>query len=238
MFELVKLFQIEEPQECRIRRRLNRFVVLIDVGADEHRAHITNTGRLSEFMIAGQRAFCFRTYHQGKTDFRLFAIEEQGLGALIDTWLQMAAFEVALNRGLIPWLSNCSIVKRNAQLGASRIDYLLTDQDEALYLEVKSAVLRQGTYAMYPDCPSERGRKHIRELIRVVRTGVQANVVFMAALPNVAAFKPNRAADPELYDAMKVARITGVDLRALGLFYHPGDAWVYLYDPELPVRIG
>ncbi|HDS45680.1 MAG TPA: DNA/RNA nuclease SfsA [Methanomicrobia archaeon] len=238
MPELVKLFQIEDPLECRIRERLNRFVVLIAAGEREYRAHLTNTGRLSEFMITGQRAFCFKTYHPGTTDFRLFAIEEHGLGALIDTWLQMTAFEVALNSGRIPWLANCGIVKRNAQLGASRIDYLLTCGGTALYLEVKSAVLREGTYALYPDCPSERGRKHIRELLRIARDGVQAKLVFMAALPNVTAFKPNRGADLELFEALKVARDSGVDLKALGLYYHPDDAWVYLYDPELPVSLG
>jgi sugar fermentation stimulation protein A len=238
MPELTKLFQIEDPHECRIRERLNRFVVLIEVGGRAYRAHITNTGRLSEFMITGQRAFCFRTYHQGTTDFRLFAIEEQRLGALIDTWLQMTAFEVALDSGRIPWLSNCKRVKRNAQLGAARIDYLLACGGEALYLEVKSAVLRAGTYALYPDCPSERGRRHIRELMRIARADVQAKLVFMAALPNVTAFKPNRAVDHELFEALTVARHSGVDLKALGLFYHPDDAWVYLYDPELTVSLG
>ncbi len=235
MPELVKLLQIEDPQECRILERLNRFVVRIEVEARDYRAHITNTGRLSEFMHAGQRAFCFRTSHQGTTDFRLFAIAEQGRGALIDTWLQMAAFEVALAKRSIPWLPDCSILKRNVQLGASRIDYLLACRGGVRYLEVKSAALRDGTYALYPDCPSERGRKHIRELTRVARAGGQAKVVFMAALPHVTAFRPNRAADPALYDALQVARSSGVDLRALGLFYHPGDGWVYLYDPELPV---
>ncbi|MGC9443837.1 MAG: DNA/RNA nuclease SfsA [Candidatus Methanospirareceae archaeon] len=234
---MTKLFQIEDPQECSIQERLNRFVVRIELAGREYRAHITNTGRLSEFMLIGQRAFCFRTYHQGTTDFRLFAVEEHALGALIDTWLQMASLEVALDGGRIPWLANCSRVKRNAQLGASRIDYLLACRGEALYLEVKSAVLREGTYAMYPDCPSERGRKHVRELMRIARDGKQAKVVFMAALPNVTAFKPNRAADFELFEVLKEARRSGVDLRALGLFYHPGDAWVYLYDPELPVRL-
>lgn len=238
MPELKKLLQIEDPQECSIQERLNRFVVRIELGGREYRAHITNTGRLSEFMITNQRAFCFRTAHQGTTDFRLFAVEEHGQGALIDTWLQMTAFEVALDKDLIPWLSNCRRVKRNAQLGVSRIDYLLTCGGEVQYLEVKSAVLREGTYAMYPDCPSDRGRKHIRELMRIARDGVQAKVVFMAALPYVTAFKPNRAADFELFEALKVARHCGVDLKAIGLFYHPDDAGVYLYDPELPVRLG
>ncbi|MBN1763427.1 MAG: DNA/RNA nuclease SfsA [Methanomicrobia archaeon] len=242
MKESTRLIRIENPQECRIIERLNRFVVLIERDGTVYRAHITNTGRLLEFMVKGQKAFCFKTpqqHHRGKTDCRLFAIEERGLGALIDTWLQMKAFEDALLRNLIPWLAGCRMRKRNAALGASRsrIDYLLECHDKQVYLEVKSAVLRDGAYAMYPDCPTERGRKHVRELTNYVRAGGTGIVVFVAALPYVRAFKPNRAADPKLSDALVVAQSSGVDVRALGLYYNPEDGWVYLFEQDLAVII-
>jgi sugar fermentation stimulation protein A len=240
MKEPTRLIRIENPQECRIIERLNRFVVLIERDGIEYRAHLTNTGRLLEFMVEGQKAFCFKTqHHQGKTDCRLFAIEERGLGALIDTWLQMKAFEEAVERNLIPWLAGCRMRKRNAVLGASRsrIDYLLECNGKEVYLEVKSAVLRDGAYAMYPDCPSERGRKHVRELTNYVGAGGTGIVVFMAALPYVRAFKPNRAADEKLYDAFEVAQSLGVDVRAIGLYYNPEDGWVYLFEPDLAVRL-
>ncbi|HUV03037.1 MAG TPA: DNA/RNA nuclease SfsA [Desulfobacteria bacterium] len=240
MKELTRLIRIENPQECRIIERLNRFVVLIERDGTVYRAHITNTGRLSEFMVKGQKAFCFKTqqHHQGKTDCRLFAIEERGLGALIDTWLQMKAFEEALQRNLVPWLAGCRMRKRNAVLGASRsrIDYLLECNGKEVYLEVKSAVLRDGAYAMYPDCPTERGRKHVRELTNYARAGGSGIVVFMAALPYVRAFTPNRAADPKLSDALVAAHTSGVDVRALGLYYNPEDGWVYLFEQDLAVE--
>lgn len=239
MKEPTKLIRIENPQECRIIERVNRFVVLIELEGTYHRAHITNTGRLMEFMVKGQQAFCFRTYHQGKTDFRLFAIADHGFGALIDTWLQMKAFEAALKRCHIPWLDGCRMRTRNALLGASRsrsrIDYLLDCHGKAVYLEVKSAVLRDGEYAMYPDCPSLRGRKHIRELSRYVKAGGTGILVFMAALPYVTAFTPNRAADAELFEALTAAHASGVDIRAIGLYYNPRDAFVYLVNPDLPI---
>jgi sugar fermentation stimulation protein A len=242
--EPTRLIRIEHPQECRIIERLNRFVVLIERDGTVYRAHLTNTGRLLEFMVEGQKAFCFKTqqhqhHHRGKTDCRLFAIADHGLGALIDTRLQMKAFEEALLRNLIPWLAGCRMRKRNAALGASRsrIDYILECQGTQVYLEVKSAVLRDGAYAMYPDCPTERGRKHVRELTNYAREGGTGIVVFMAALPYVRAFKPNRAADPKLYDALVVAHASGVDVRAIGLYYNPGDGWVYLFEPELEVKL-
>jgi sugar fermentation stimulation protein A len=239
MKEPTRLIRIENPQECRIIERLNRFVVLIERDGIEYRAHITNTGRLLEFMVKGQKAFCFKPqqHHRGKTDCRLFAIEERGLGALIDTWLQMKSFEEALLRNHIPWLASCRMRKRNAPLGTSRIDYLLDCQGEQVYLEVKSAVLRDGAYAMYPDCPTERGRKHVRELTNYARAGGTGIVVFMAALPYVQAFTPNRAADAKLYDALAAARSSGVDIRAIGLYYNPDDGWVYLFEPDLAVKL-
>ena len=232
-----RLVRIENARECHIIERLNRFVVTIITEGTEYRAHITNTGRLSEFMVNGKKAFCFRTHHQGKTDFRLFALEESGLGALIDTWLQMKAFEEALARNFIPWLAGCRMRKRNAPLGASRIDYLLECHGKKVYLEVKSAVLRDGAYAMYPDCPSERGRKHIHELADHVQNGGEGILLFMAALPHVTAFKPNKAADAKLYAALKEAHAVGIAIRAIGLYYNPADAWVYLVNSDLAVSL-
>jgi len=83
----IKLFRIDNPQECRIIERLNRFVVNIELKGNNHPAYINNTGRLHELLVKGKKAFCFRTQNTDKTDFRLFAIEESGLGALIDTQL-------------------------------------------------------------------------------------------------------------------------------------------------------
>jgi len=233
----INVFRIDNPLECSIIERLNRFVVMVEIKGTYHRAHINSTGRLSELLVKGKEAFCFRTQNQGKTDFRLFAIEESGLGALIDTNLQMKAFEKALERNLIPWLEGCCILKRNAQLGASRIDYLLECHGKAIYLEVKSAVLREGEYAMYPDCPSERGRKHIQELSGYVKESGEGILLFIAALPHVKVFKPNKAADVKLYQDLKEAHSSGVGIRAIGLYFDPKDACVYLFNPDLEINL-
>lgn len=153
-------------------------------------------------MVKGGQAFCFRAQNPGKTDFRLFAIEECELGALIDTQLQMKAFENCLEGNIIPWFEGCRILKRNARLGASRIDYLLDCNGKAVYLEVKSAVLREEEHAMYPDCASERGRKHIKELSSYAKEGGAGILLFIAALPHITVFKPNKRADAKLHDAL------------------------------------
>jgi sugar fermentation stimulation protein A len=237
MEEEKRIIRIENPRECRIIERLNRFVVTVENKGSNHPAHINNTGRLTELLVKGRQAFCFRTHHHSKTDFRLFAIEECGSGALIDTQLQMKAFEKSLDANLIPWLVGCRILKRNAKLGASRIDYLLDFNGKKVYLEVKSAVLREGDYAMYPDCPSDRGRKHIKELSSYAKEGEEGILLFITALPYVKAFKPNKRADAKLYEALTEAHASGVELRAIGLYYNPRDTFVYLFDPDLEVKL-
>ena len=232
-----KIVRLENPLECTIIERINRFVVKITVDGKPYKAYINNTGRLLEYLIRGKKGFCTRTKGKGKTDFRLFSIEESGLGAIIDTQLQMRAFEKTSEMKLIPWLKGCRILKRNAKLGRSLIDYLLECGGEKVYLEVKSAVLKMGEYAMYPDCPSSRGRKHIKDLTDYAKKGGSGIILFIAALPGVKAFKPNRSADPELYGSLLEAYKSGVDIRSIGLYYNPEDSFIHLSSPNLEVSL-
>lgn len=228
---------VTNPIECTIKRRLNRFVVEILVDDMPALACINNTGRLQGYLRPDNAGLCVKNRRPLKTAYRLFAIREKHLAALIDTQLQMKAFEKAVIMRLIPWLADYAILKRNVRLGSSIIDYLLINQESKIYLEVKSAVLREGHYAMYPDCPTERGRRHIGELIEYKANGGTAAILFIAALPDIKAFKPSRTADPELADLLLAAQKAGVWLRAIGLFYRPEDSQIYLYHPDLPVEL-
>jgi sugar fermentation stimulation protein A len=228
---------VGHPLECTIIQRLNRFVVEIKMDDSLHHACINNTGRLKDCLFYGNRGFCTMNVRPLKTSYRLFAIREGDLAAIIDTRLQMKAFEEAFAKGLMPRFHGCTILKRNVRLGNSIIDYLLGCSERRVYLEVKSAVLREGRYAMYPDCPSARGRRHVRELIHRQMAGEAAAVLFIAALPDVEASRPSWAADPDLCDLLIEARDTGVAITAVALLYNPGDCSVYLYHSDLPIEL-
>jgi sugar fermentation stimulation protein A len=90
---------------------------------------------------------------------------------------------------------------------------------------------------MYPDCPSERGRKHVQELSGYVKEGGEGILLFIAALPHVKMFKPNKAADAKLYEDLKESHASGVDIRAIGLYFNPKDACVYLFNPDLEINL-
>ncbi len=224
--------------ECEIVKRVNRFVVEVFINGRIEKAHVNNTGRLSEYMVMGRRAYCIKTRPR-KTGYRVFAIEDRKDAALIDTQLQMRAFERCLELKALPWL-DCTNFKRNQRVNSSLIDYLLFCP-EPLYLEVKSAVLRVGDTSMYPDCPTLRGRKHIAELIRLMETsvagGCKACVLFIAAVPRVKVFKPNWDVDAVIGKLLIRAKEAGVEIRAINLFYRPHEASVILVNPDLRVSI-
>jgi sugar fermentation stimulation protein A len=224
---------------CRFIKRLNRFVALVEVNGEIRKALVTNTGRLEEFMVEGKRAFCTPKIG-GKTDFVLVAFEDlEGKGAVIDTRTQAKAFERAVDLGLVPWLKDCSIKRREVTIGKSRLDYLFECPGGEIYAEMKSAVLRggeKGEYAMYPDCPSVRGQKHIRELIELSKRGTRAMIFFIGAMPGVEKFRPYEKGDPEIAVLLKEARRAGVGIHALSISLLP-DGRVVLERPELEVEV-
>ncbi len=232
-----KLLHLERPVPCSVIDRENRFVVNVQVDFEPARAHINNTGRLLEFMNPGQRAICLRHSKPLKTDYKLFAMEDRGRGAIIDTQLQMRAFERAIAEGLLPWLKGCQMINRNPRLGESVLDYALDCSGDEALVEVKSAALREGDFAMYPDCPSLRGRRHVRELAEHAVKGGRALLVFIAALPEVVSFRPCEWGDPEMPGLLQKAKEAGVELRAVSMHYNLEDSWIYLDNPDLPVKV-
>ncbi len=236
--EPIILKKIDDPIPCQIVKKLNRFVVLIEMEGREERAWINNTGRLTEFMIEGTLAYCHS--HEGKrTGYRLFAIAEQdGHGALIDTMYQMRSFERAVEDGRIPWLEGWKIIVKEPKLGKGKTDYKLESGDgvEAL-LEVKSAVLRVGDMASYPDCPTVRGQRHIRGLTEHVESGGKAFICFASALPGATGFTPYEAGDPQIPILLRKAKKAGVEVRAISMHYDPVLEGVVLDEADLPVKI-
>jgi sugar fermentation stimulation protein A len=184
------LLKIENYEKGIIIERLNRFVVKARVKNRYVLAHLNNTGRLEDFIKKG-RIGLFLPINAGYADstqaaptklkFRLSMIKEsKNIYSVIDTQLQMKCFEIALEKGYISWLScqnspclvrNCphraKILKRNFRINHSLIDYLIEHKNKKYLLEIKSAVMKYKNFAMYPDCPSIRGQKHIRELIDI-----------------------------------------------------------------------
>jgi|Deesub1362B_J571_1020462.scaffolds.fasta_scaffold00023_29 sugar fermentation stimulation protein A len=232
-----KVLKVDNAEDCIIFSRLNRFVVNIEVDGVLYRGYINNTGRLAELLIEGRKGYCVKNPVDYKTRYRLFGVKLGGLAAIIDTRLQMKVFEKAIEMNLIPWIRNYRVLKRNVRLGNSLIDYLLSHNGNEILVEVKSAALKDGDYAMYPDCQSLRGRKHIMELMDYSKKGGKALILFIAAVPYVSAFRPNVVGDEVIARLLKDAYDAGVILKSISIFYNPIDNHIYLDNPDLYVTL-
>lgn len=232
------LFHINDKVEtCIVLERVNRFVVRVLMNNKITNAHITNTGRLYQFLERGRRGYCVRI-NGLKLKYRLFAISDHDHAALIDIRLQEHVFEYLISTNNIEWLKNCIVKKRNPRLNKVIIDYLLLcDNSEEVYVELKSAVLRiDRSYATYPDCPTLRGRRQVRELIKLVEQGGKACIVFIAGLPSVKAFKPYIKGDPVLVELIKKAYEKGVVLKSIKMYYLPRENNIVVENTDLTVK--
>ncbi len=234
MLGIMKLFRVEDLVECMLIRRLNRFTVEVLINGEVRSAHLTNTGRLNDYIVEGRRGLC-AVVGGPKLNYRLMAVEDEGGYAVLDTITQSKVFEYMLGHDLIAWLDSCVLRKRNFRLGGEVIDYLLDCVDGDVLVELKSAVLRvEGVYASYPDCVSVRARKQIKVLASHANE-FKPYVVFMASLPNVVGFKPYCAGDPEILELMRYASRSGVVFKAINA-YLDEDFWLVLANSDLPVR--
>ena len=232
------LITLTKPVPCRIIKRLNRFNITIQLeNGRKESALIRNTGRLREILYPGAAALCIPRGKTGKTRYLIIGgnAEESTEVALIDPATQCRAFETAVARGLIPWLNNWQIERREITIGNSRLDYVLRSvTGEQGFLESKSAVHFTGYYTMYPDCATERGRRHIRLLQDLRRKGYRSILSFMAAHPDAKAFKPDAETDPDLASSLLQAAAQGVEVYAVKMALRL-DGTILLLDPELPV---
>lgn len=227
------LFRIEKLAEARVVARVNRFVVKVWGEKGDFLLSLNNTGRLEDFLQEGKRAF-FVPHEHHKTQGKLIGVAEESSIALLDTALQMKAFEVAFSKNLFPWLSRWRSYRRNPRFLEATLDYLLFREEEEAYLEMKSAIYRRENLALYPDAPTERGRRHLKTLIALRKKGFMTYVVFAVALPEVVGFAPFAERDRAIADLLKEAREAGVEIKAFLLSVdHKGT--VFLDAPDLPV---
>jgi len=234
----VELLKLGNLVEGVFLERLGRFVVRVLIGSSETLAHNTNTGRLTDLLVPGRRVLL--QLAGGRLGFRLVGVEDAipDCFSLVDTLTQGKAFEIAVELGLLPYLKGCTVVRRSPRVAGSTYDYELECGNRVAMVEVKSAVMRGSRgEAMYPDCPTARGQRHIKGLIELARSGVPAYLVFVAAICRPTCFKPYCGGDPAICELIPEALSAGVEVRSFSVHLDPSGT-VYLDNPDLPLCMG
>ncbi len=220
---------------CRVERRVNRFVVEAWVGGGLEEVHNTNTGRLEELLVPGALAECVEI-RGARLRYRIVSVECCGGYALIDTRMQERVLEALIEAGVLPSARGCRVARRAPRVGETRLDYLLDCGSYARLVEVKSAVLRGiGGEALYPDAPTERGRRHLRLLASLAERGHRPLLVFIAGFPGARMERPYERGDPLLPQALLEALEAGVEATGVGLYHDPSTREIIVYDASLPV---
>lgn len=204
------------------------------------RAWLNNSGRLEDLVFSGAKGLCIVSKNR-KTTFKLFASmgkSRKGL-VIVDTKLHELAFEISVKRGLLPSFRDCSIEKKGFREGISVLDYSLICGEKLGVAELKSAAVDRGNIALYPDAPSERGKRHVQTLIDLARKGIKAFLVFIAPFEWGTAFEPFWEVDEALGNLLLVASKENVELSAFSIgFSRDGDRGeVFLSSPSLPVLL-
>lgn len=196
--------------------RLHRFGAYITVCGKKEYVHVRNTGRCREILIPGTKVFLEKSSNPGrKTKYSLIAAYKGEMLINIDSQVPNAVFYEALGGGLVPGFPKMSYLKREAVFGRSRFDiYYETYEGNKGYIEIKGVTLDVDGTAMFPDAPTERGRKHLVELVEAVGRGYEAHVVFLIQYRPARIFRPNIATDPKFAEALSYAREKGVAIHA------------------------
>lgn len=227
---------INNIKRVKFIRRPNRFQGYVYIDEKETLVHVPNTGRCREILIEGCTVILREENNPlRKTKYDLIAGYKGDKLINIDSHIPNKVVEEALHEGKINLLKKYTIIQREKTYGNSRFDFKLsTEQGEEYYLEVKGVTLEEYGKTMFPDAPTERGRKHLLELVDVKESGRGAGVLFLIQLSGAEYFMPHDEMDKAFGDALRYAKSKGVDVFAYEC--KVGEKFIQL-DKEVMVKL-
>lgn len=195
------------------KNRPNRFIAEVEVEGKLEIAHVPNTGRCKELLVDNAVVWLKPSDNPNrKTKFSLHFVENKGV--LVSLYSQQAnsiAYEAIIN-GKIKELSCYDFHQREKTVDNSRIDIYLANENEKCYVEVKGVTLIVDGEARFPDAPTERGAKHLKELMKLKKQGNRCCVFFLIQHPLGKFFRPNWENDPVFSKTLNEAYEAGVEI--------------------------
>ena len=195
------------------KSRPNRFIAEVEVGGKIEIAHVPNTGRCRELLVEDAVVWLKPSDNPNrKTKFSLHFVENKNV--LVSLYSQQANSIVydSIRNGKIKELAGYSIHQREKTVDNSRIDIYLENENQQCYVEVKGVTLIVDGEARFPDAPTERGAKHLKELIKLKQEGNRCVVFFLIQHPAGKFFRPNWENDPKFSQTLNEAYEAGVEI--------------------------
>ena len=194
----------------RFISRPNRFIAYAEIDGKEEICHVKNTGRCRELLIPEADIILEISDNPNrKTKFDLISVYKNGRLINIDS---QAPNKIAADH--LPKLFPDYIIKPEQKYKNSRFDFYLESANKRAFAEVKGVTLENENIVMFPDAPTERGVKHINELIHAVENGFDAYILFIIQMNQVKYLIPNYETHREFGEALHLAKQKGVKILA------------------------
>lgn len=228
----------QEVVEGIFIERPNRFVAYCEVEGTVYKVHVKNTGRCQELLLPGVTVYVEKSHNpKRKTPYSLIAVKKGSLLINMDSQAPNMVVEEALSSGQIE-LSGIkkplSFIKREQVYGQSRFDFYCEAEEEKIFIEVKGVTLEEEGVVRFPDAPTERGIKHLEELIKAQSEGYHSYILFVVQMGEARYFTPHGAKHPEFEETLKKAAKAGVNILAYTCEVTPSELTI---KEKLPVQL-
>ena len=217
--------------------RPNRFIanVLLEGDSTPTTVHVKNTGRCKELLIPGAKVVLSDSINPNrKTRYDLIGVYKEGTGYInMDSQAPNAVVKEWLATGNNPIFKNITYIKPEYTFMDSRIDFYIEENNSKTLMEVKGVTLEIDGVGYFPDAPTERGIKHLKDLTKWALMGNNAYIAFVIQIPNVTFVRPNDITHREFGIALQTAIDSGVKILYLGCDMTPEEIKIgNVYGPK------
>jgi len=193
--------------------RPNRFIAHVDIDGKTEICHVKNTGRCRELLVPGVKVWCQESDNPNrKTKFDLIAVQK---GTRLINMDSQAPNTAAKEWLLAGGLGEIEDLRPETFFRDSRFDFSFRKDGKLCFLEVKGVTLEDDGVCAFPDAPTVRGARHLRELTEAVKNGFGAYVLFVIQMADVKYLRPNDATDPIFGTTLREAAKNGVTILAM-----------------------
>ena len=213
--------------EAKFLSRPNRFIAKVELEGKEEICHVKNTGRCRELLIPGTTVYVQMAENPDrKTKYDLITVEKGERLVNIDSQVPNRVFYEWLISGRL--FQNVTLIKPETTYKHSRFDFYVEADGKKYFIEVKGVTLEKEGAVFFPDAPTERGVKHLKELTECVSEGYEAMIFFVIQMKDVSFFSPHDETHKAFGDALREAAERGVKVMAGDCFVSkdsisPGD---------------
>ena len=203
--------------KATFKNRPNRFIAECIIDNQEVVVHVKNTGRCRELLVPDTEVYLeYFPETSRKTKYDLITVNKQGRLINMDSAAPNKVIYESLNLGKNILNNNepLTYVKMEQKYKQSRFDVYAETNNSKIFAEIKGVTLEEDNIVMFPDAPTERGVKHIMELIDAKENGFDAHIIFIIQMENPAYFTPNYKTHKEFGEALKLAQNKGVNISA------------------------